>query len=100
MAVDGNILCVCRVRTPFANFLGVVGTRPHIRDYFYGLSLLVNLVPESVDFRSEVTERHTLFPGLILRMRLRSTILGADQKHRGLRKVDGCLGAKFSGLMC
>jgi len=77
MAVDGNVWCVCRVRT-----------------------LLVNLVPESVSFRSEVTERHTLYSGLILRMRLRSTILGANQKHPGLRKVDGCLGAKFSGLMC
>ena len=35
--------------------------------------------------------------GLIVRMRLSSTILGADQKHRGLWKVDWYLGAKFSG---
>jgi len=35
--------------------------------------------------------------GLIVRMRLSSTILGADQKHRGLWKVNWYLGAKFSG---
>ena len=44
-----------------------------------------------------MTERHTLCLGLIVRMRLSSTILGADQKHRGHWKVDWYLYAKFAG---